>query len=173
MIGNRYTRLVVKEKASQKASWLCVCDCGTEKVVRKQALETGHVKSCGCLKRDNLEVGRRKMGHNNPNYKGTKDIPQSVVVVFKRGALARGLEWNVSIEDLQQLWTGYCSLTGDVIHFNGTSKNWTASIDRIDSSKGYTIDNVQFVLKYINMMKYTLSQVEFIEMCKKVALYNK
>lgn len=35
------------------------------------------------------------------------------------------------------------------------------------------MDNVQLVDKKINMMKGTLSNEEFIDLCKKVAEYNK
>ena len=45
----------------------------------------------------------------------------------------------------------------------------TASLDRIDSNKGYTKDNVQFVHKDINWMKQDFEQNKFIEYCKKVA----
>jgi len=31
--------------------WLCKCDCGAEKEIRRDALINGHAKSCGCLRR--------------------------------------------------------------------------------------------------------------------------
>jgi hypothetical protein len=49
----------------------------------------------------------------------------------------------------------------------------TASLDRIDSSKGYEEGNIQWVHKHINFMKRTYSQEYFIDMCKKVADNNK
>lgn len=48
----------------------------------------------------------------------------------------------------------------------------TASLDRINSSIGYTIDNVQWVHKKINMMKMDLSQEEFINYCRLVVKNN-
>lgn len=52
--GNRYGRLVAKEIVRTpddkgKVRWLCVCDCGNEKIVRKNLLVTGSTKSCGCM----------------------------------------------------------------------------------------------------------------------------
>ena len=47
------------------------------------------------------------------------------------------------------------------------------SIDRIDSFKGYEKDNIQLVDKRINMMKGSLSNEEFIELCTKVADFNR
>lgn len=45
----------------------------------------------------------------------------------------------------------------------------TASLDRIDSSKGYVIGNVQWVHKTINTMKMDLANSEFIKLCQMVA----
>lgn len=74
LIGNRYGRLVVKSEAEsrgsgvrKKAYWLCVCDCGKEKIISANSLRAGYTKSCGCIKK---ESGK------NPNYrhggKGTR-----------------------------------------------------------------------------------------------------
>lgn len=35
--------------ADLKATWLCVCDCGTQRVVSGKSLRLGVSKSCGCL----------------------------------------------------------------------------------------------------------------------------
>ena len=52
-------------------------------------------------------------------------------------------------------------------------KNWkketTASLDRIDSLLGYTIDNVQWVHKDINRIKFDMSQCRFVELCCLIA----
>lgn len=43
------------------------------------------------------------------------------------------------------------------------------SIDRIDSLKDYTTDNVQLICSCVNMMKGEMSQDMFIEFCKTIA----
>lgn len=51
--GVRFGRLVAlgfHHKSNRKEYWLCQCDCGNHKVVRKDQL--GKVKSCGCLKKE-------------------------------------------------------------------------------------------------------------------------
>lgn len=48
----------------------------------------------------------------------------------------------------------------------------TASLDRIDSSKGYVIDNVQWVHKIVNIMKQDLSDEKFISWCKRISDFN-
>ncbi len=49
----------------------------------------------------------------------------------------------------------------------------TASLDRIDSSRGYTLDNIQWVHKDLNKMKTNYPNDYFIKMCKYVANNNK
>lgn len=44
------------------------------------------------------------------------------------------------------------------------------SVDRIDSQKPYTTDNIQLVCNRINTIKWDLSQTEFIRLCKLVAV---
>jgi len=46
---------------------------------------------------------------------------------------------------------------------------YRASVDRIDSSKGYIKDNIQFVSTCINYMKNTLSHEKTIELCKLIS----
>ncbi len=69
-----------------------------------------------------------------------------------------------------------CALTGRDIYFTKNRKeiqNNKASLDRIDSSKGYTKDNLQWIYKDVNMMKWELKQEYFIKLCEKVAGHNK
>jgi hypothetical protein len=59
---------------------------------------------------------------------------------------------------------GKCAITGMPIDLTTD-----ASVDRIDSMKGYTKDNIWWVKKEINLMKNNLSLEEFILLCKMVA----
>jgi hypothetical protein len=45
----------------------------------------------------------------------------------------------------------------------------TASFDRIDSTKPYDADNIQWVHTMVNMCKNKYAQGRFVEMCKAVA----
>lgn len=58
----RFTRLVVireTEKRSGKYYALCRCDCGTVREFDIYGLLSGHTKSCGCLGREKLDLGRQ------------------------------------------------------------------------------------------------------------------
>ena len=68
LTGMRFSRLVVKVRVANKvnksgkpvAQWLCVCDCGNEKVVRSASLNNGSVRSCGCLRNETAAANARK-----------------------------------------------------------------------------------------------------------------
>lgn len=57
MIGKRFGRMVVLERAENRAGnnnprWLAECDCGEKTIVFGYSLRAGHTKSCGCLSRE-------------------------------------------------------------------------------------------------------------------------
>jgi len=45
----------------------------------------------------------------------------------------------------------------------------TASLDRIDSSKGYVLDNVQWVHKRVNFLKRDYSEKELLFWCNAIS----
>jgi len=72
-----------------------------------------------------------------------------------------------------------CALTGLDIKFGvrndkitGTYEETTASLDRIDSSKGYVKGNIQWVHKDINIMKNDFNVDKFKKLCKMVISYG-
>ena len=77
----------------------------------------------------------------------------------------------VTVEHLHDVWQkqkGLCAyiklpLTSEAHKFN------TVSLDRIDSNKDYTIDNIQLVCVPINRMKLDYSEEQFINLCSLVA----
>lgn len=53
--GERFGKLTVLSRAetrNRSTYWLCRCDCGVEKTIRKDALRTGSQISCGCHKKE-------------------------------------------------------------------------------------------------------------------------
>lgn len=86
---------------------------------------------------------------------------------FRKSANNRGIEWGLDIESMYADYDGKCKLTGWEIEL-GYSKG-TASLDRVDSTKGYTPENIQWVHSMVNMAKNKYGNEEFIEMCKAVS----
>jgi hypothetical protein len=60
--GQRYGMLTVlrqvESRDKRRTEWLCLCDCGKEKILPANNLRVKGTKSCGCLKNNN--PGRRK-----------------------------------------------------------------------------------------------------------------
>lgn len=63
LTGQRFGRLTAIEPAGYRKNnipvWRCLCDCGNETEIRENALISGNTKSCGCLRKENLEKGLR------------------------------------------------------------------------------------------------------------------
>lgn len=82
-----------------------------------------------------------------------------------------GLEFSLTTDFLHSLWQkqkGKCALTSVDMGFIG--QKWLSpSIDRIDSTKGYTEDNVQWVCWRANDAKSNMKNEDFITMCLAVA----
>jgi len=55
----------------------------------------------------------------------------------------------------------------DLVFRKGRNKVQTASLDRIKSNKHYTLDNIQWVHKDINIMKGKLPEYVLLDYCKK------
>lgn len=184
LTGNRYGRFVVL-KRSEKATkshdvhWVCKCSCGTIKDILSGTLKNGTTKSCGCLRRDFGTWNRGLKGEKSHVYRGYKGIPRQFYTELKSNARRRKLEFNLSIDyiwNLLEKQNFKCKISGisieipSIYRLNLTN---TASLDRIDSSKGYIEGNVQWVDRRINFMKQRMSDNEFIEVCEEVVKYQK
>jgi hypothetical protein len=100
--------------------------------------------------------------------------------LIKNGAKCRNLEFNITIEQAWELFLNQnskCALSDlditfepNAVHSKGINNRnlRTASLDRIDSSKGYTIDNIQWVHKDVNLMKNYFNEEYFIKICKLI-----
>jgi hypothetical protein len=87
----------------------------------------------------------------NHAFSGYGNINTTTWSLLLKHAINRDIEVDVTIEDVWKLFLtqkGYCALTGLPIEFKYKAN--TASLDRIDSTKPYTINNVQWVHKDIN-----------------------
>jgi hypothetical protein len=113
------------------------------------------------------------------NFQGYKSISAVYFHSCKFGATSRGFEFKITKEDMWNLWNkqnGNCALSGLKLRIERNykkMKNMTASLDRIDSTKGYTVDNIQWIHKDLNRMKSDYPNQYFIEMCKLIANNNK
>lgn len=108
-----------------------------------------------------------RSGKDASRWNGFEEITGSFINSYVHGAKRRGLLWDVTIEQLWDLWItqdGKCAYTGRKLK-HGTD----ASIDRIDNKIGYLPNNVQWVHRDINRMKSDFDAAYFIKLCKEVA----
>lgn len=85
-------------------------------------------------------------------------------------AREKGYEFNITIDYLVGLYnqqSGKCALSGYELNFV-SGNPLKMSLDRKDSSKGYTTENVQWVTWQVNNLKSNLDELELINLCKAI-----
>lgn len=170
IVGNRYGKLTVigRSENNEKAHYDCLCDCGNKTERTFTELTRKNTQKM-CMECRNKYISDLK-------WKGHHLISGNKWDKIKRSAVARNLEFSVTIEQSWELYESQgrkCALTDIPIYFETEDgiedELGTASLDRIDSSLGYFIGNLQWVHKEVNYIKMDLTQERFIELCMKVA----
>jgi len=116
----------------------------------------------------------KKRGAKSPLFKGYGELSHSYFTNTKHGAIGRGLSFDVTIKylwDLFLMQDRKCALSGIPLSFSScyACKDGNASLDRIDSTRGYIPGNVQWVHQEINYLKSNLPNDVFINYCKAIA----
>jgi hypothetical protein len=171
-LGQKFGEITITKKLEEKhkngsLQWLGVCSCGNETVSTTAVLLAGKKRCKPC--------GHKKVGRDKSKFYEEIKVPYFKKYVW--GAESRGLEFLITIEYVWDLFLSQkrkCKLSNKDIKFvdGGLNKETTASLDRIDNSKGYIEGNVQWVDKRINIIKMNLKQEDFINLCKLVAENN-
>lgn len=168
--GLQFGQITVIKKAPKNkhgwTMWECLCACG--RITIHSTTNVKRTKSCGCRK--------FATGAENLKWRGHGEISSSFFNRIKNGAIDRNLEFEIQIEEIWELFLKQerkCALSGIPLEFGKSVLELsTASLDRIDSSKGYLPCNVQWVHKDVNAMKWDLSDQRFIEICRLVSKHN-
>lgn len=186
LLGLKFDRLEVVQLYGvdnhQKQIWNCKCRCGNFTLVRGSDLISKKIKSCGCLLREsskeNIKISHSKYPKSS-GFKGIGDIPGGYLSRIRNGAMRRRFEYSVSKEYLWDMFLKQnrkCALSGVLIYFGswkvGNEKSGTASLDRIDSTRGYVEGNVQWVHKDVNNIKQDYSVEELVQYCKLILDYT-
>ena len=166
--GQKFGTLTVLSKRVERGNQVsCKCDCGNELRKRAKRLLVGENNGCQKCLIKNL----------NHLWKGIGNVPKIVFTRIKHHAIKTCKEFNITLEYISEIFDkqdGKCALSGLDLDFGISDKViQTASLDRIDSSKGYITGNVQWVHKNVNWMKQDFSDEEFVAMCKKIVDYDK
>ena len=127
-----------------------------------------------CL--DNIPVEERFCHHDHLN-KGSEPDQYSPYRWHYRNAKRRGRDFEITLDDLKEQWEkqrGVCPYTGWQLKNMptiGTKLPKTpdrASLDRIDSSKGYVKGNIQFVCYMAQCAKNEFEESELAKFCEAV-----
>lgn len=120
------------------------------------------------IRASKLNVARKQT--KRPHHDSISPIQVSNML---KNSKCRGFEFNMTLDEVYNkiIEQDYkCALSGIKIVFSRNIKENTASLDRIDSAKGYTVDNTQLVHKEYNRMKTDFQEDELFEMCKNIYL---
>lgn len=171
LVGSVFGDLTVQKFAytnkNRKTVWFCQCKCGNTKEVLGVVLKRGDTKSCGCRKRN-----------SNTTWCGHGDVSGTYWNDLKHGAIRRNIEFSVSIEEAWDIFLKQdkkCTLSGVELFLAkkyADRRKQTASLDRINSKKGYVSSNIQWVHKVVNQMKWDMAQTDLIEWCKRIYTTN-
>lgn len=161
LVGKKFGEWVVEsfEIEGKNTIYNCRCSCGVSKKKKKENLLSDKIQACRAC------VDKSKISKSI--------VPKWFFSIIQKNAKLREIEFNVSREDIEALFTkqnGKCRYTGWSIlisHTNDRSAT-TASLDRIDSNLPYVIENLQWVHKDINMMKNHYDEAYFYRICEAV-----
>jgi hypothetical protein len=138
--------------------WLCLCDCGKEKIISTLSLTQGKVKSCGCYRTELSPTHGFKNTHGGFSKQATaKDrIKYQALSNIKERARRRGYESDLAFEDLPELFDS-CPILG-IPYQKGSLKNKDASpsIDRKNPNLPYLKKykgNLVFISHRANRLK--------------------
>jgi len=142
------------DKSSKTGMQSCCIDCGREKLHKWASTLKGYITM------------RFKDLKNNAK-KRFKNIPV-----------------NITKQDIHELYKkqkGLCAISGVQMTHTAYTKKWGSfdiietnlSVDRIDSNKGYTKNNIQLVCAMVNRMKSYMPDNRFIQWCRSIYLHQK
>lgn len=160
-----------KKDKQHRLYYNCKClKCGIHKHVLAQNLKNKRSQQCQSCRKVEM-------------FKGIEELSGTYLIFLQHSAKKRNLEFNLTKEYLWKIYIQQnrkCALSGINIefctkHFSQPkyfTAHQTASLDRIDSTKGYIEGNVQWVHKNVNQMKWNYNQIDFIKICGQIYNYN-
>lgn len=182
LTGKKFGQLTVLQRLpeytkTRGALWECICECGNKTKLSSNSLTSGNSVTCGDKSRHEgtvLDTKNLRFG----------DLPAVHLSSIKQNATKRNLIFDVTGEYLWDLFIKQdrkCAVSNIDLTFTEHRNSHkfrnetTASLDRIDSSKGYVVGNVRWVHKDINKMLSNYGDKKFIDYCIRCVntFYNK
>lgn len=142
LAGQKFGRLTLVKRGENNAHnqirWVCICDCGTERLVLQYSLRNGATLSCGCLHKEAVtRHGHAKTGKESPEYlawsnaKWRTTSPNHPAYANYGG---RGITMADDIANSFELFLDHMGRRPSPQH----------SLDRIKNDRGYEIGNMRW-----------------------------
>lgn len=178
-VGDTHGKLEILEVISNNVpgkhvSLRCLCHyCGTETTMNNGNLFK-KMNSCGCQQNNSVtwkSVGAKTKPWQLPTGHAARN---NLEFQYKRSARERKLDYQLTTEEFTHLVTGECCYCGDKLTQVKKGQGKTSGdfqytgIDRVDSSKGYTIDNCVPCCWLCNNMKSNTEETVFLNHVEKI-----
>ena len=170
LVGKKFGKLspISPTVKNNRTYWRCICDCGGEKTLRSDALIGGLTGNCGC-------DTSRLISESNRLPEGDAHI-NLAFHFYKKSARDRELEFALTRDEFIAISSGDCSYCGKIatkedapyIRDNLLSLHPINGIDRVDSSKGYTLDNSTPCCSRCNQIKMDMDINDFVSHARKI-----
>lgn len=181
-VGQTFGNLEVLEVLPSRGSGTGVSlrvyckSCSSEKIMRSGNIRKRN--SCGCLQRISSSwkrVGPKTKSWQLPSGRAARN---SVLYGYKKSAQYRNLEFNLTDEQFDSLIVGNCVYCGAPptnikLGLGKTSGDFVyTGLDRVDSSRGYTTDNVVSCCWVCNSMKNNMTIQQFLDHIQRILLHH-
>lgn len=176
-----FGQLTVIDSDLENAS--CICNCGNKLIVKREYLKRGTAKSCGCYARNKHQKPEGDAAYNK------------MFATYRSNAKNKNREFSLSKEQFLNLCMQSCSLCGDdpkrfnpylktngdrvkgalKTHQETIDRAWVYinGIDRIDSNKGYFLENCQTACFICNELKKDKKESIFLAHIFKITNHQK
>jgi hypothetical protein len=169
LVGRTFGHYSVLRRAATKAKktyWLCRCTCGNEREVQRGHLSSGAIVSCGCIGKRNQSDALKRGSHRKAGTGSFAAAVRRVMREYKCSAATDGRAFALSEAEFQDLLVRACSYCGRspsrVVTLRSGARHLVGGIDRIDSARGYSRENVVPCCRSCNLHKHVKKRGEFI-----------
>lgn len=149
----------------------CKCDCGKVTFVRIAHLRNKQTTSCGCIRK---EIRKQEANRRRQQFEEGEIAFNRLYKKYKRRNRETKFLSKADFKLLTQQNCHYCNSSPSNVIKHSTNGDYVyQGLDRKDSSKGYTIDNVVPCCIICNRAKNNLDYETFQNWIRSVAEHNK